>query len=88
MTDLWSAMAEQKTQTGSNGKVGSVVVVGGGIGGMRSALDLADAGLKVYLIEQTPCLGGRVAQLGYMFESKHPFQLLNRLSAMIPRHCE
>ncbi len=34
---------------------------------MRSALDLADAGLKVYLIEQTPCLGGRVAQLGYMF---------------------
>lgn len=34
---------------------------------MRAALDLADAGLKVYLIEQTPCLGGRVAQLGYMF---------------------
>ncbi len=34
---------------------------------MRSALDLADAGLKVYLIEQTACLGGRVAQLGYMF---------------------
>jgi heterodisulfide reductase subunit A len=34
---------------------------------MRSALDLADAGLKVYLIEQNSCLGGRVAQLGYMF---------------------
>jgi heterodisulfide reductase subunit A2 len=47
--------------------VGTVMVLGGGIGGMRSALDLADAGLKVYLIEQTPCLGGRVAQLGYMF---------------------
>lgn len=47
--------------------VSSVMVVGGGIGGMRAALDLADAGLKVYLIEQTPCLGGRVAQLGYMF---------------------
>ncbi len=45
----------------------AVMVLGGGIGGMRSALDLADAGLKVYLIEQTPCLGGRVAQLGYMF---------------------
>ncbi len=43
------------------------MVVGGGIGGMRAALDLADAGLHVYLIEQTPCLGGRVAQLGYMF---------------------
>ncbi len=34
---------------------------------MRSALDLADAGLKVYLVEHTPGLGGRVAQLGYMF---------------------
>ncbi len=43
------------------------MVVGGGIGGMRAALDLADSGLKVFLIEHTPCLGGRVAQLGYMF---------------------
>ena len=43
------------------------MVIGGGIGGMRAALDLADAGLKVYLVEQTPCLGGRVAQLGFMF---------------------
>ena len=45
----------------------AAMVVGGGIGGMRAALDMADAGLRVYLIEQTPCLGGRVAQLGYMF---------------------
>jgi heterodisulfide reductase subunit A len=43
------------------------MVIGGGIGGMRAALDLADAGLHVYLVEQTPCLGGRVAQLGFMF---------------------
>ncbi len=48
-------------------KPAAALVVGGGIGGMRAALDLADAGLTVYLIEQTPCLGGRVAQLGYMF---------------------
>jgi heterodisulfide reductase subunit A len=48
-------------------KPSAAMVVGGGIGGMRAALDLADAGLKVYLIEQTPCLGGRVAQLGFMF---------------------
>ena len=41
--------------------------IGGGIGGMRAALDLADSGLKVFLVEQTPCLGGRVAQLGFMF---------------------
>lgn len=49
------------------GEPAATLVVGGGIGGMRAALDLADAGLKVYLVEQTPCLGGRVAQLGYMF---------------------
>ncbi|MBI5841974.1 MAG: CoB--CoM heterodisulfide reductase iron-sulfur subunit A family protein [Chloroflexi bacterium] len=48
-------------------KPAAALVVGGGIGGMRAALDLADAGLKVYLVEQTPCLGGRVAQLGFMF---------------------
>lgn len=48
-------------------KPASAMVIGGGIGGMRAALDLAEAGLIVYLIEQTPCLGGRVAQLGYMF---------------------
>lgn len=49
------------------GEPAAALVVGGGIGGMRAALDLADAGIKVYLIEQTPCLGGRVAQLGFMF---------------------
>ena len=49
------------------GKPAAAMVIGGGIGGMRAALDLADSGLKVYLVEQTPCLGGRVAQLGFMF---------------------
>lgn len=48
-------------------KPAAAMVVGGGIGGMRAALDLADSGLKVFLVEQTPCLGGRVSQLGYMF---------------------
>ena len=50
-----------------NPSVAAVLVIGGGIGGMRAALDLADAGLQVFLVEHTPCLGGRVAQLGYMF---------------------
>ncbi len=45
----------------------AVLVVGGGVGGMRAAIDLAEAGLKVYLVENMPWLGGRVAQLGYMF---------------------
>jgi len=51
----------------ANVKPAAVLVIGGGIGGMRASLDLANSGLKVYLIEQTPCLGGRVAQLGFMF---------------------
>ena len=46
---------------------GAVLVVGGGVGGMRAAMDLADAGIKCYLVEETPSLGGRVAQLGFMF---------------------
>ena len=51
----------------SDQSVGAVLVVGGGVGGMRAAIDLAEAGLKVYLVENMPWLGGRVAQLGYMF---------------------
>jgi heterodisulfide reductase subunit A len=46
---------------------GAVLVIGGGVGGQRAALDLAEAGLRVYLAEITPILGGRVAQLGFMF---------------------
>ena len=48
-------------------KVGSVLIVGGGIGGMQSALDLADAGFRVYLLEETPSIGGAMAQLDKTF---------------------
>ncbi len=44
-------------------KVGAVLVVGGGIGGVQAALDLADSGYKVYLIENQTGIGGRMAQL-------------------------
>ena len=43
------------------------LVIGGGVGGMRAALDLAEAGIHAYLLETSPALGGRVAQLGFMF---------------------
>jgi len=48
-------------------KVGSVMVVGGGIAGMQSALDLAESGFKVYLVESSPSIGGRMAQLDKTF---------------------
>ena len=46
---------------------GSVLVVGGGIAGMQSALDLADSGFYVYLLEQSPAIGGVMAQLDKTF---------------------
>ena len=48
-------------------KVGAVMVVGGGISGMQSALDLAESGFKVYLVEEGPSIGGRMAQLDKTF---------------------
>ena len=38
--------------------IGSVLVVGGGITGMQSALDLADSGFYVHLVEKSPAIGG------------------------------
>ncbi len=48
-------------------KIGAVLIVGAGVGGMRAAVDLAEAGLQVYLVEASSSLGGIVAQLGFMF---------------------
>jgi heterodisulfide reductase subunit A len=47
--------------------IGSVLVVGGGIAGMQSALDLANSGYYVYLLEKTPSVGGVMAQLDKTF---------------------
>ncbi len=46
---------------------GSVMVIGGGIAGIQSALDLADAGYYVYLVERQPSIGGVMAQLDKTF---------------------
>jgi heterodisulfide reductase subunit A len=48
-------------------KVGAVLVVGGGVGGMQASLDLAEAGYKVYLVEKGPSIGGVMAQLDKTF---------------------
>ena len=46
---------------------GSVLIVGGGIAGMQSALDLANSGYYVYLLEKSPAIGGVMAQLDKTF---------------------
>ena len=48
-------------------KVGAALVVGGGIGGMQAALDLAESGIKVYLVESKPSIGGVMSQLDKTF---------------------
>jgi len=54
-------------QQSGNGKVGAVLVVGGGIGGVQAALDLAESGYYVYLVEKSSSIGGVMAQLDKTF---------------------
>jgi len=48
-------------------KIGSVMVVGAGIAGMQASLDLANSGFKVYLVDESTSIGGRMAQLDKTF---------------------
>jgi heterodisulfide reductase subunit A len=50
-----------------NHPIGSVMVVGGGIGGMQAALDLVESGYFVYLVDSSPAIGGVMAQLDKTF---------------------
>jgi NADPH-dependent 2,4-dienoyl-CoA reductase/sulfur reductase-like enzyme len=47
----------------SEGIVGSVMVIGGGIAGIQASLDLADSGYYVYLVEKSAGIGGKMSQL-------------------------
>ena len=51
----------------SEDRIGAVMVVGGGIAGMQSALDLADSGFYVHLVEKSPAIGGVMSQLDKTF---------------------
>jgi len=46
---------------------GSVMVLGGGIAGMQSAIDLANSGYYVYLVEKSFAIGGMMARLDKTF---------------------
>jgi heterodisulfide reductase subunit A len=48
-------------------KKGSALIVGGGIGGMQAALDLADSGFKVYMVQKDPSIGGTMVMLDKTF---------------------
>ena len=60
------------TDAGGASPMGAVLVVGGGISGMTVALEAAEVGKDVFLIEKNPYLGGRVAQLNQYFPKLCP----------------
>jgi len=53
--------------SGNGNKSGSVMVVGAGIAGMQASLDLANSDYKVYLVDQSPTIGGMMARLDKTF---------------------
>jgi heterodisulfide reductase subunit A len=52
---------------GNVDQIGSVMVLGGGIAGIQAALDLANSGYYVHLVEKTPSIGGMMVQLDKTF---------------------
>lgn len=55
------------TRSEENGPIPKVLIIGAGIAGIQSALDIANAGFQVYLVEQNPSIGGRMSQLDKTF---------------------
>ncbi len=51
----------------SQNKIGAVMVIGGGIAGMQAAIDAADSGYYVYLVERSSSIGGLMSQLDKTF---------------------
>jgi heterodisulfide reductase subunit A len=56
-----------ESSRGPGKKVGAVLIAGGGIVGMQAALDLANSGYYVHLVEKSPGLGGIMSQLDKTF---------------------
>jgi len=58
---------QEQSNEGQETSFGSAAVIGGGITGMQCALDLAESGYYVYLIEESSAIGGAMAQLDKTF---------------------
>ena len=66
MAEIETSLLNEETEVGQK-PVGAALVIGGGIAGIQAALDIADAGYKVCLVEREPSVGGRMAQLDKTF---------------------
>ena len=63
------------------------LIIGAGISGMRSALDLADRGFEVHLIEKAPSIGGRMAQLDELYPtSEYALDVLKPIMDAVTSH--
>jgi heterodisulfide reductase subunit A-like polyferredoxin len=62
-----NAQSEDVVEVAQRGGEKQALVIGGGIAGIQAALDLANARVRVTLVEKTPSLGGRMAQLDKTF---------------------
>lgn len=66
---------------------GHTLVIGGGIAGLRSALDMARAGLQVTLVEKSPFIGGRMAHLNRIFPTEEEAPtVLTKLIEQVVHH--
>jgi heterodisulfide reductase subunit A-like polyferredoxin len=57
----------KKVKKKMNQKANNVIIIGGGIAGVQAALDLADSGIPTYIVEKSPSVGGKMAQLDKTF---------------------
>jgi heterodisulfide reductase subunit A len=65
----------------------SALVIGGGIAGIAAALDIANAGFKVYLVEKEPTIGGRMAQLNRTYPTlESSLELLGPRTMAVAEH--
>jgi heterodisulfide reductase subunit A-like polyferredoxin len=62
------------------------LVLGGGVAGLTSAIQLADQGYEVYLVEKEPDLGGNLRHIRATLEGEDPQALLKRLVAQVLVH--
>ncbi len=60
-------MEKESAASLADGNFGDVMVAGGGISGIQASLDLANSGYKVFLVEQSPTIGGKMSQLDKTF---------------------
>jgi heterodisulfide reductase subunit A len=67
MTGTMASQGEGPGAQITSPPVGKVMIVGGGIAGMQSALDLANSGYYVYLLERDAAIGGLMSQLDKTF---------------------